>query len=136
MWTEGTHAMTDDPPVTGLRVLVVDDNVDAAESLCALLGMLGHETAVAFDGPSGLALAQRFRPHAAVLDLGMPGLNGLDLARRLRAGPDAPRLLVAVSGYGQPEDRLRTRDAGFDHHLIKPVELAVLQALLTQTGGA
>src|SRR5687767_9068210 len=90
-------------PATGLRVLVVDDNVDAAESLCTLLGMLGHETAMAFDGPAGLAQAEQFRPQVAILDLGLPRLNGYDLARRLRAGPGGPRLLVAVSGYGRPE---------------------------------
>jgi CheY-like chemotaxis protein len=126
------HAMTptDDPLPTGLRVLVVDDNVDAAESLSTLLGMLGHETAVAFDGPQGLALAEQFRPQVAVLDLGLPRLNGYELARRLRAAPHAPQLIVAVSGYGQPEDRRKSSEAGFDHHLTKPVELAVLQSVL------
>lgn len=121
---------TDDQLVKGLRVLVVDDNVDAAESLCTLLGMLGHETAVAFDGPTGLALAQQFRPDVAILDLGLPRLSGYDLARQLRAETDAPRLFVAVSGYGQPEDRRRSREAGFDHHLTKPVEIAVIQSVL------
>jgi CheY-like chemotaxis protein len=115
---------------TGLRVLVVDDNVDAAESLCILLEMLGHETAMAFDGPTGLTVAEQFRPRVAILDIGLPRLNGYDLARHLKAGPDAPRLMVAVSGYGQAEDRRKSQEAGFDHHLTKPVELAVLQAVL------
>src|SRR5687768_5375038 len=93
----------DTRPPTGHRVLVVDDNVDAAESLCTLLGMLGHETAMAFDGPSGLALADQFRPRVAILDLGLPRLDGYELARRLRAVPDAPGLVIAVSGYGQAD---------------------------------
>jgi CheY-like chemotaxis protein len=117
-------------------VLVVDDNVDAAESLCTLLGMLGHTTAVAYDGPSGLTRATEFRPRVAILDIGLPGMNGHELARRLRAGPVCPELLVAVSGYGRDEDRRVSREAGFDHHLTKPVELAVLQAVLAGVGCA
>lgn len=122
--------MVDSQPTPGLRVLVVDDNVDAAESMCTLLTMLGHETAVAYDGPSGLAVAEQFRPRVAILDLGLPHLNGYDLARQLRAGTHAPRLIVAVSGYGQPDDRRKSQEAGFDHHFTKPVELAALQAVL------
>ena len=123
-------ATVDTGPPTGLRVLVVDDNVDAAESLCTLLGMLGHETAMAFDGPSGLALADQFRPRVAILDLGLPRLDGYEIARQLRTGPDAPRLLVAVNGYGQPDHRRKSQEAGFDHHFTKPVELAMLQTVL------
>jgi CheY-like chemotaxis protein len=126
----------DDSQLTaaGLRVLVVDDNVDAAESLCTLLGMLGHTTAVAYDGPAGLTIATAFRPQVAILDIGLPGMSGHELARRLRAGPATPELLVAVSGYARDEDRRHSHEAGFDHHLIKPVELAVMQAVLAGAG--
>ena len=122
------------PTADGLRVMVVDDNVDAAESLCTLLRMLGHATAVAYDGPSGLATAAAFRPRVAILDIGLPGMSGHELARRLRADPAAPELLVAISGYGRDKDRSDSHEAGFDHHLTKPVELAVLQAVLAMAG--
>ena len=113
------------------RVLVVDDNRDHVESLAQLLRAHGHDVRTAYDGATALAEAGRFRPHAVLLDLGMPDMDGLETARRLRTGPStAPLPLVAITGWGQERDRLRTRDAGFDSHLVKPVDLAELEALM------
>ncbi len=113
------------------RILVVDDNQDAASSLATLLSLLGCEVAVANDGGTALALFQSFRPTLALLDLGMPGMSGYDVARQVRAMPQhAAVTLVALTGWGQEEDRRRTREAGFDHHLVKPVDLDALQLLL------
>jgi signal transduction histidine kinase len=116
---------------SGTRVLVVDDNVDAAQMLRDFLEALGHEPAIAHDGPTALELASSFKPDIAVLDIGLPVMNGYELARRLREtlGPDKLRL-IAVTGYGQDTDRARARDVGFDHHLIKPIELDALLSLL------
>ena len=111
-------------PLEGRRVLVVDDNGDAAESLALLLQSAGAEVHTALDGPAGLAAARRFLPHAVLLDLGMPGMDGFEVARRLRAEPGLAGLaLVALTGWGQEEDRKRTRGSGFDHHLTKPVDV-------------
>lgn len=118
------------------RVLVVDDNADAAEALGMLLGALGAEVQVVHDGPAALARAPDFRPDVVLLDLGMPGMNGLEVARRLRADPALRHvLLVALTGWGQSEDRRRTREAGFDHHLVKPADLDALQSLLASRDG-
>jgi signal transduction histidine kinase len=105
------------------RVLVVDDNVDACDSLAVLLRLDGHEVGTAYDGPGALAAAERFKPEVLLLDLGLPGLDGYEVARTLRAEPghDGMRI-VAISGYGQPEDRERSRAAGIEEHLLKPVE--------------
>ncbi len=113
------------------RVLVVDDNTDAAESLAMLLGISGHEVRVVHNGPDALEAAEDFHPEVVLLDIGLPGLDGYGVARRLRERP-ATRdvLLIAVSGYGQEEDRRRSREAGFDYHLIKPVDFADLQQLI------
>lgn len=126
-----------EPPVisptrpTHRRVLVVDDNVDAADSLGAALELSGHETHVTYDAPTALVAAERFRPEVALLDLGLPGIDGFELAMRLRGTPSFARLfIVAVSGYGQASDRERTRAAGFDAHFTKPVALdALLDAI-------
>jgi PAS domain S-box-containing protein len=116
------------------RVLVVDDNADAVASLALLLRLAGHEVRTAGDGPAALELAPRFRPEAVLLDIGLPGMDGYEVARRLRALPELKDvLLMALTGYGQEEDRRRAREAGFDHYLTKPVEPAALQRLL---GGA
>lgn len=112
-------------------VLIADDNRDAADSLALLLQMSGYELHVCHGGRQALALARRARPNALVLDIGMPGMSGYELARQIRAedwGRDA--LLIAVTGWGQQEDRERSRAAGFDHHLTKPVDPDALQALL------
>jgi len=115
------------------QVLVVDDNVDSAESLAEVLGMLGHVVHVEHDGPRALAAAERLRPHAIVLDIGLPGLSGLEVAQRIRAQAwGRGMLLVALSGWGQAEDRQRSRDAGFDAHFVKPVDLDELIATLEQ----
>ncbi len=118
-----------------LRVLVVDDNRDAAEMLAALLGAWGQHTQLAFDGRSALELGHGFHPEVILLDLGMPHLDGYETARLLRATPwGASALLVAVTGWGQPHDRDRSQASGFDQHLVKPVAPAALRALLEQSG--
>ena len=114
-----------------LRVLVVDDNRDAAETLTALLGLLGHVVLAAGDGQQALASIRSFRPHAVFLDIGMPGLSGYEVAARIRADPDAAgTLLVALTGWGGHNERARSAEAGFDAHLTKPVDLAAIQAAL------
>jgi PAS domain S-box-containing protein len=113
------------------RILVVDDNVDAAESLALLLQIGGHEVRTAHDGPAVLSLAKTYLPEIIFLDIGLPGMDGYEIARRLRQqGETARALLVAVTGYGQEEDRRRSQEAGFDHHLTKPVNPQDLQSLL------
>jgi CheY-like chemotaxis protein len=115
----------------GKRVLVADDNVDAAQSLGMYLRMTGCEVAIANDGESALGLAARFRPEVALLDIAMPRLNGFELARRIRSEPwGAAITLVAITGWGQEQDRLRSAEAGFDHHLVKPVTPDVIHGLL------
>lgn len=117
-------------PTTARRVLVVDDNADAAEMLATALAAFGHEVVVAHDGPHALELVERFWPDAAVLDIGLPVMDGHELARRLRARGLERCFLVAVTGYGQDEDRVRSQEAGFDAHLVKPVDLMGLANLL------
>ena len=113
------------------RILVVDDNEDAAESLTRTLAIMGHEVRTAFDGVACLAEAEKFEPDIVFLDIGMPRLNGYDAARRLRAEERTRHaMLVAITGWGQEEDRRRAREAGFDHHLVKPVDFNALTALI------
>jgi two-component system CheB/CheR fusion protein len=114
------------------RVLVVDDNLDAANSLARLLKRLyGQDVRVAHDGPAALEAADPFHPEIVLLDIGMPGMDGYEVARRLRQKPEHAGLkIVALTGWGQETDRLRSKAAGFDHHLIKPVEPADLCRLL------
>ncbi len=124
-------------PSAGLRIAVADDNADAADGLAQLLDLLGHEVRVAYDGLQALALAEEFRPDVMLLDIGMPRLNGLDTARRLRAEPwGATLTLIALSGWGQAEDRERSIEAGFDHHLVKPLNLQLLEPLLANLAKA
>jgi CheY-like chemotaxis protein len=112
------------------RVLVVDDNVDAAHSLARLLEAAGHDVSAVYDGLAALSQASQLRPDVILLDIGLPGLDGYEVARRLRSRPEtAAALLVALTGYGQDEDRRRSQEAGFDHHLVKPVERGSLQRL-------
>ena len=114
------------------RVLVVDDNADAAELLSTMLEFLGHKTRVAHDGPTALKLAESFVPDFAVLDIGLPVMDGYELAQRLRRLPLLKSLrLVALTGYGQQTDRQRSAAAGFDAHLVKPIQIALLEALLS-----
>ena len=112
------------------RVLVADDNVDSAHLLALALGDAGHDVRVAHDGRAALDLAGSFHPDAAFLDIGMPEVNGYEVARRIRSARGADVLLVAVTGWGQASDRQRASEAGFDHHLTKPVDLPGLLALL------
>ena len=117
--------------LAGRRILVVDDNYDAADSLCMLLKLAGAEVDVAYDGPGALAAVPVHRPHIVLLDVGMPGMDGYELAQRIRAHPLYQDItMIALSGWGQVEDRLRSHAAGFRHHLTKPVDFDVLQALL------
>ena len=119
-----------DSQAVGLRVLVVDDNADARETLAMLLRCLGAVVQVAADGEHGLEAHAEHRFDVILLDLGMPVMGGLEVARRIRAAGGHQPILVALTGWGQPEDRDHSREAGFDHHLLKPVELDVLQELL------
>jgi two-component system OmpR family response regulator len=113
------------------RLLVVDDNKDAAESMSMLLEMWGHEVAFAFDGPSALETAEQWQPEAVFLDIGLPGMDGYEVAERLRELPQArDAVLIAITGYGQEDDRLRSRRAGIDHHLVKPVAPDALRSLI------
>jgi CheY-like chemotaxis protein len=113
------------------RILVVDDQVDVAESLALVLDLEGHQVKTALDGPTGLKLAAEFQPEVILLDLGLPGMDGYAVARQLRARPETQNvLLIAVTGYGREEDRARTQAAGFDHHLVKPIDLEELTTLL------
>lgn len=121
------------PPAAGCCVLVADDLREAAQSLAQLLEALGHEVHVAFDGAQALALAERHIPDVALLDLGMPVQDGYETCRRIRAQPwGKATVLIAQTGWGQPMDRQRTQDAGFDHHLVKPITLAALTDLLAR----
>jgi CheY-like chemotaxis protein len=120
-------------PPAGRRIVVVDDNRDSAESLALLLEMHGHEVQIAFSGPAALELAHTFRPEIVLLDIGLPGMDGREVARALRAAQgDHPLLLVALTGYGQDEDRRLSREAGFDHHLVKPVDLQELVRVIAR----
>jgi two-component system CheB/CheR fusion protein len=125
------------PPPLLRRILVVDDNTDEAESLGTMLKLMGHEVRVAYDGEAALEAAADFRPAVIFLDIAMPGMNGYEVARKLRRDLDGDQvLIVALSGYGTAEDRRRTKEAGFDSHLIKPTSLEALQALWAATGSA
>jgi PAS domain S-box-containing protein len=118
------------------HVLVVDDNVDAARGLAALLRLLGHEVETAFDGPSALETARLRRPDVVLLDLGLPGMDGYQVAAELRQeGFCNAVLLIALTGYGQEDDLRRSRAAGFDHHLVKPVDFEALASLIANPGG-
>jgi CheY-like chemotaxis protein len=115
------------------RVLVVDDNIDAAETLGEAIRMFGHEVEVVHDGGSALEVARRFQPAIVFLDIGLPGMDGYEVARRLRStGTESALVLVAVTGFGQGSDRDRSRAAGFDHHLVKPVDLETVVSVLGQ----
>lgn len=119
------------PAPAPLRVLVVDDNADAAETLSMLLEELAHDVHTASSGKEALALVAALRPAVVFLDLGLPDLDGLEVARRVRAEPyGAGVVLVAVTGWGQEKDRQETRAAGFDHHFVKPLDPVALEAFL------
>ena len=118
-------------PLNRRRILVVDDNVDAAEALSRFLQLQDHEVCVAHDGQAALQMAGAMQPEVVFLDLGLPKMNGIEVARRLRAGRQVPPvLLIATTGFGQEDDRRRTAEAGFDHHLVKPIDPDVLRSVL------
>lgn len=122
------------PMVRPLRILVTDDNRDSAESMAMLLAVLGHETYTAYDGEQALQIAKDFPPQVIFLDIGLPhGLDGYELARRLRRQSGLEKvMLVAMTGYGQEEDRQKSKAAGFDHHLVKPADLIEINRLLAE----
>jgi CheY-like chemotaxis protein len=111
-------------------VLVVDDNADTARGLARLLRLHGYEVRVAHAGPEGIEAADEHRPEVVLLDIGLPGMDGYQVAGKLRQGQCPDALIIAITGYGQEEDRLRSKAAGFDHHLVKPVDIDALLTLL------
>ncbi len=118
-------------PAQTSRVLVVDDNVDAADMLVMLLQTFGHEVQAAYNGQTALEIAVQYEPDFVLLDIGLPDMNGYEVARRLRQQPQTKDVrLIAMTGYGQDSDRQRSQEAGFDHHLVKPVDPQKLQDLL------
>ncbi len=116
-----------------VRVLVVDDNRDAAESLGGLLEIFGHEVLLAYDGPSAVELALREHPAVVFLDIGLPGMDGYEVARRLRQAGLQPLTLVALTGYGRDDDLRRSRESGFDRHIVKPADVRTLESIVAQS---
>jgi CheY-like chemotaxis protein len=126
------HELATHQPV---HVLVVDDYADNASSLAMLLRLFGHDVDIALDGPAALRAAQAHRPDAVLLDLSMPGMDGLQVARRLRTMfPDRPLLLIALTAHGLDEDRRLCKEAGFDWHLLKPADPLAIEDLLLEFG--
>ena len=122
-------------PEPGQRVLLVDDNADSTEPLSLLLQAKGHDTRVAVDGSAAIALADDFHPHCVVLDLGLPGMDGYEVARRLRERPYGSELvLVALTGWAGKDVREKAAEAGFDYHLVKPVNWEELENIVTAEG--
>jgi CheY-like chemotaxis protein len=118
-------------PCVRRRVLVVDDDRDSAESLAMLLALLGHEVEQAYDGPAALAAVRRGAPDLVLLDLAMPGMSGYEVARRMRADNGSSKtVLIALTGYGADEDLRAAREAGFDGHLVKPIDFSALERIL------
>ena len=118
-----------------MRVLIVDDNVHAAESLAIVVKLWGHDTRVAFNGPEALVAAHEYHPQIILLDIGLPGMDGYAVAGQLRIrGEFAGALLVAMTGYGRDEDIRRSEMAGFDRHLVKPLNFEKLEAILAEVG--
>ena len=121
------------PRPAGKRILVVEDNRDSADSLRLLLELSGHEVAVAYSGHDGVRAAEQYQPDVVLCDIGLPGLDGYGVARKLRDNPaTATARLIAVTAYGHDEDRRRSHEAGFDLHVVKPVEPAALGKLLAE----
>src|SRR5262249_32290990 len=129
---KASHAQpTSMPNSTHRRILLVDDNADLVEVLAAVLIAGGHIVRVAYDGPSGLKVAAEFRPEVVFLDIGLPMLDGYEVARRMRQRPELERtVLIALSGYGEPRDRQQSKEAGFDRHLVKPADLERVDEVL------
>jgi CheY-like chemotaxis protein len=126
-------ASVETAPVPELRhrVVIADDNRDGADSLAMLLNLSGFEVYTAHTGPEALEAAIRYEPRVAILDIGMPGMNGYELARRIRVEAWGTRMmLIAVTGWGQEQDKLKAQAAGFDHHFTKPVDFSALEQVL------
>jgi CheY-like chemotaxis protein len=140
VWLDGSEHQPRPAPATAAptmpkRILVVDDNEDAAATLVMLLQMSGNDTAIAYDGVEALEKASVFDPQIVVLDIGLPDMDGYEVCRELRARPHGDSLIIiALTGWGQEEDRKKSAAAGFDGHLVKPVDLARLNELLAKTG--
>ncbi|HEX5055024.1 MAG TPA: response regulator [Gammaproteobacteria bacterium] len=126
--SKGSTSHADD--AKGLRVLVVDDNRDAADSMAAMIGVLGNEVRASYSGFDVPTLAESFRPELVLLDIGMPGMNGYEVCRELRKTQGDAMHIVALTGYGQESDRNQSEAAGFDEHLVKPITLDSLQRVL------
>ena len=121
------------PPRSGKRLLVVDDNQDAADSLAMLLRLQGHEVRVAYSGMAALEMTKTYTPDVVFMDIGMPGMDGYEAARRIREQPGLGKVvLAALTGWGQQEDRRRTAEAGFNHHLVKPPEPKAVESVLAE----
>jgi CheY-like chemotaxis protein len=139
MTSDGAELATpgaDSDRVEGTRVLLVEDNVDAADSLAALLEVLGHRVRVAHDGPHALEMARASPPRLMLVDIGLPGMDGYGVAREVRRDARLRDVaLVALTGYGGDEDRTRALQAGFDRHLVKPIEPETLQELAADLAG-
>jgi CheY-like chemotaxis protein len=120
-------------PAVRNRVLVADDVKDSADALASLLESKGHEVRIAYDGEAAVQAAREFHPDVVVLDIGMPALNGYEAARQIRAGNGGgkPPVLIALTGWGHEADRALTKEAGFDHHLVKPIEPAAITKLVS-----
>lgn len=123
-------------PASKLRILIVDDNEDTATSLGLLLKLEGHDTAKAFDGLAAIETAAAYDPQVILMDIGLPKLDGYEACARLRKDPNpALRLMVALTGWGEDEDRQRATAAGFDHHMVKPIDPVELRKILTSLNG-
>jgi CheY-like chemotaxis protein len=127
-------AVPNGPARTGpCRLLVIDDDGDAADSVARLASHWGHDARIALDGPAALALAPEFRPDVVLLDIALPGMTGYEVARRLRELPDFARaLIITMTGYDEEEERHRSQAAGCNHHWVKPIDLKALESLLTR----
>jgi CheY-like chemotaxis protein len=127
------HAMNNGPRAAA-RILIVEDDRDSGETLARLLKIFGYEVVVAREGSEAIAMALGHRPDFILLDIGLPGMNGYEVARRLRSEETCREtVIIAVTGYGQPEDRQRSREVGIDYHLLKPIEYGILLALFAQS---
>lgn len=121
-------------PKSSLRILIVDDNRDGADSLAMMLRIMGNDTQTAYDGQEGVRISDEFRPDVVLLDIGLPKLNGYEACRRIREQPWGKDIvLVAVTGWGQEDDRRRSQEAGFNFHMAKPVDIAALEELLVRS---
>jgi CheY-like chemotaxis protein len=136
MASEATHGDSNISPAmqsAGRRILVVDDNRDSARTLARLLEVIGHEARIVYDGGEAVAMAEAYHPEVILLDIGLPVMNGYEVARTIRRHPwGTDIVIVALTGWGQLEDRKRSKEAGIDHHLVKPVEPQALIDLLSR----